>query len=131
MTINVGFRSIQSGAVVNGGNDIVLHAKADDGEANLLLPAEEASGLAILLLQLQQLSRQARAKDARFEAAVLEGVSIGAAPDPLPDRDILQIEIASDAVAEGAKAPVLRLSLPKGSLKTFAQTILRSADAAG
>jgi hypothetical protein len=127
MAISVGFRSIQSGAVVNGGGDIVLHARADDGEAHVLLPAEEASGLAILLLQLLQLSREARANGTSVDSPSLAGESITAARDPSPDRETLQIQIASDATASGSKAAVLRVSLPREALLTFARSILAGA----
>jgi len=131
MAVNVGFRSINSGALANGGEDIVLHASADDREANALLPVQEVPGLAILLLQLLQLSQQARARSAPVEAPVLEGQSMEVAPGRSPDREVLHIRIASDATASGAKAAILGLSLPNGSLRGLAESILRSADDVG
>jgi len=128
MAISVGFRSIRSGAVANGGEDIVLHAEADDGEANLLLPAEEAPRLAILLLQLMQAAREARSQNAPVDIPALEGETLTVAADPSPNREILEVQLASDVTAPGSKAAVLRLSLPAGSLRNFARAILHSAD---
>jgi len=127
MAISVGFRSIESGAVANGGEDIVLHAKADDAEANVFLPAEEAPRLAILLLQLLQVARDVRSHNGPIDSPILEGEALEVVAEPTLNREVLQIRLASDAAAPGSKAATLRLSLPPGSLIGFAETVLRSS----
>lgn len=125
MAISVGFRSIESGAVANGGEDIVLHAKADDAEANILLPADEAPRLAILLLQLSQIARDVRSHNGPIDIPILEGEALEVVAEPTLDRKVLQVRLASDS-AEGSNAAILRLSLPPDVLIGFAETILRS-----
>jgi len=125
MAISVGFRSIASGAVANGGEDIVLHAKADDAEANVFLPADEAPRLAILLLQLSQIARDVRSHNGPIDIPILEGEALEVVEEPTLQRKVLQIRLASDTAAQGANAAILRLSLPPDLLSSFAESILR------
>ncbi|WP_036293223.1 hypothetical protein [Methylosinus sp. PW1] len=125
MAINVGFRSIESGSVANGGEDIVLHAKADDAEANVFLPADEAPRLALLLLQLSQIARDVRSHNGPIDVPILEGEALEVVEEPTLRRKVVQIRLASDAAGQGAKAAILRLSLPPDLLSRFAESILR------
>ncbi len=70
--ITVGFRKIGSGAVATGGEQVVLHASADDGNANILFPAEEIPRLVALLIQLLGDARRERFKSGSVEAHILD-----------------------------------------------------------
>ncbi|WP_157235568.1 hypothetical protein [Methylosinus sp. LW4] len=124
MTIRVGFRSIESGAVANDGEDIVLHAKADDAAADIIFPTDEAQRLAVLLLQLAQIARELRSRNGPIDTPILEGEALEIVEEPDLKRKVVRVRLVSDAQAENAAS--LRLSLPPDALLGFAEAILRS-----
>ena len=120
--ITVGFRKIGSGTVATGGEQVVLHASADDGNANILFPAEEIPRLLVLLIQLLGDARRERFKSGSVEAHSFDLKSLEYEVQPHEGREILR------AVIGRTGDEAIFLSFLKGELAPMISDILETME---
>ncbi|MBG0801261.1 hypothetical protein IYW40_07165 [Methylocystis sp. H4A] len=120
MTITAGFRTIDRGAVVKGGEQVLLHALADDGDVNILLPAEEIPRIVVILMQLLGEARMERHNSSAIEMPVFNLNRLEFEARPNEGRDILRVVVGQ------TRDEAIFLSLPQGKLAEICKGILQS-----